>query len=554
MSGVRTAIDGKFFKTLMSFGAENLKNNAGEVNELNVFPIPDGDTGENMLMTFKGGLEKLSASETDSVGEAAAAFSDGMLLNARGNSGVILSQLFYGLSEGLKGIESASVKDFSHAMEKGVARAYGAVAKPVEGTILTVARESLESVRSKADVETDVETFFNDVLKEMKKSLEHTPELLQTLKEAGVIDSGGAGLVYIMEGFLNAFGNRALEEIAFTADTAAKSVDFSAFNENSVLEFGYCTEFLLQLQNSKTDADAFDVKELIEFLNTVGNSIVAFKTGTVVKVHVHTFEPWRVLRYAQSFGEFLTVKIENMTLQHNETVKPTEKLKTHVKRARRKFGTVTVASGTGLINVFKELGADAVISGGQTDNPSAEEFIDAFDEVNADYIFVLPNNGNVILAAKQAAQMYKNSDVRVIESKSIGEGYSALSMIDYGPDDPDVIEKNLIADMNGTVTGMLTHAVRDTSLNGVNVNKNDYIGFTRENMIVSEKDKKCAIKKLADNLLSDGKQFMIAVYGEDATEEEKTTFGAFIANNYPKVEFYEIDGGQSVYDFILIAE
>ena len=550
-------IDGKTLKRLFVFGAANLHANVKEVNDLNVFPIPDGDTGENMYLTIKGGVDEISSIGDCSVSEIAKAFARGMLFNARGNSGVILSQLFFGLSEGLKDFETVELPVFANAMMQGVKRAYGAVAVPVEGTILTVARESTESMINKHADDKTADVFFFDVLEEMKTSLEHTPDLLATLKEAGVIDSGGAGLVYIIEGFYKALTTDADVELAVTLDGEKKAIDLSKFNENSVMEFGYCTEFLLQLQRSKTDVDAFSIPELIEFLDTVGDSIVAFKTGTVVKVHVHTMTPWKVLQHCQNYGEFLTLKIENMTLQHNETIEGKKStlsdMNKKVKRARRKYAVVTVANGQGLIDMFKELGADVVINGGQTNNPSSEAFIDAFDEVNADHVFVLPNNGNIVLTAEQAAGMYKDSDIRVIPTKSVGEGYSALSMLDYDSGEVDDIEQSMKSDMKNSVTGLLTRAVRTTSVNGVHIEKDDYIGFASGTMLVSTPDKIQSAKALIDKI-SDGKQFFIAIYGNGATNEERETFSAFIAEKYPDVEFYDVHGEQDVYDFILIAE
>lgn len=549
-------INGEIFKRLLIGGASNLHTNMQEVNDLNVFPIPDGDTGDNMYLTLKGGLDELSAVSENSLCKEAKALAQGMLLNARGNSGVILSQLFYGLAEGLDGLETAEVKEFATALKQGVKCAYGAVAEPVEGTILTVAREAVEYTIEKLEKDMKLEDFFTLYLSEMKKSLERTPDLLKTLKEAGVIDSGGAGLVYIIEGFCKAFGAEVLdEEIAFTTSAQQKSVDLSKFNENSVMEFGYCTEFLLQLQHAKTDIAAFKVQDVIDFLSTVGDSIVAFQTGTIVKVHVHTMTPWKVLQFCQNYGEFLTLKIENMTLQHNETHDEPKKstLKTHVQRARRDFAVVVVTTGEGLIATFKEMGADYVISGGQTNNPSSEEFIRAFDEVNAEHVFVLPNNSNVILAAKQAAEMYKDSDIRVIESKSVGEGYSALSMLDYGSGDADAIQTALTEAMQDVTTGMVTRAVRTTTLNGVDVTKDDYIGFVAHRMIVSTKEKLDAAYALTDDIAA-GREFLIVAYGKDATEEERAAYVAYVSEKYADLEFYEIAGEQDVYDFLLIVE
>ncbi len=552
-------IDGELFKHLALSGAKNLQANVATINNLNVFPIPDGDTGDNMFLTLNGGAERIKNFNSPSIGDLATAFADGTLLNARGNSGVILSQLFFGLAVGLKNIKEATVLQFASAMKQGVSRAYGAVAEPVEGTMLTVAREAIEYALPKTNQDTECKEFFETVLSEMKRSLERTPDLLPVLKESGVIDSGGAGLVSITEGFIKAFEEDAFFEVGATENPqAAKTLDFSKFNENSVMEFGYCTEMLLQLMRAKTDVDAFDVSELITFLSTIGDSIVAVKVGTVVKLHVHTMTPYKVMEYCQKFGEFLTVKIENMTLQHNESDLAKEKsslseINAKVKRARKDYAVVTVANGKGIVDMFKELGADYVVSGGQTDNPSASDFIRAFDEVNADVIFVLPNNSNIILAANQAAEMYKKSVVRIIPSKSIGEGYSALSTLDVESGDTEEIVKSAIQDMSGVSTGMVSHAIRTTVCNGVSVNEGDFMGFSNKEMIVSTPSKMetayVLTKKLGEN-----KSFVIAIYGKGVSKKEKADFAEFVAKELPNVEFYEIDGEQEVYDFIMIAE
>ncbi len=553
-------MDGALFQKMIMGGVANLHANAKKVNDLNVFPIPDGDTGDNMYLTLQSGLYQLELAIGKPLYALADAMAQGMLLGARGNSGVILSQLFNGLSIGFKGLEKATLYQTCNALGEGVKCAYGAVAHPVEGTILTVAREAVENTKTLITDDMRLEDFFTTFLVEMKKSLAKTPDLLAVLKEAGVIDSGGAGLVYIVEGFCKALGGKMADSIsALSQSTNKKAVDFSKFNEDSELKYGYCTELLVQLLRAKTDVETFDVKPLIEFLETIGDSIVAFKTGTAIKLHVHTLYPHKVMEYCQQFGEFLAVKVENMTLQHNETHE--EVASTSIeddfkmpKRARRKFATVMVASGEGLISTFLEMGADEVISGGQTNNPSSEDFIKAFDKVNADYIFVLPNNGNVIMAAKQAANIYKDSEVRVIESKSVGQGYSALSMLDYSSEDPDEIQENMTSDMQNTITGLVSLAVRDATLDGVTVKKDSFMGFTDHKMFLCEDTKVKAACSLTKALDVANKSFVIAVYGKDLAEEEREEFSSFVQETYPNVELYEIDGGQDVYDFLLIIE
>ena len=545
-------IDGEIFEKMMLSGAVNLHEHVQTVNDLNVFPIPDGDTGENMFLTIKGGVDGLKTKPEANLAEKASAMANGMLMGARGNSGVILSQLFYGLAEGLKGHERADLTDFAKALENGVKCAYGAVAVPVEGTILTVAREAAEKACKKITNDTSVHKFFKVYLKEMKESLDRTPELLEVLKESGVIDSGGAGLVYIVEGFCKALGGEELSaDFNNTFGKSNTDIDFSKFTEDSEMVYGYCTEMLLQLQRSKTDVDAFQVDGLIKYLETIGDSIVAFKTGTVIKIHVHTMTPYKVLEYCQQFGEYLTVKIENMTLQHNETVEKKEKPKRI--RPHKKFAVVTTAMGDGLINLFEELGADYVINGGQTNNPSSEDFLSAFDEVNADNIFVLPNNGNIILAANQAKELYTKANIYVIETKSIGQGYSALSTLDTSSEDAEQIAENLKEAMQASITGMIAKSVRTTTANGVEIEKDDYMGFTGKTMLLSTKEKLDATKQLIDKL-SEDREFLIMIYGKTTTDGDKGDIQEYVAENHPELELYEVDGGQDVYDLILIFE
>ncbi len=560
MANERKTIDGALFEKMILGGVANLQKNAQKVNDLNVFPIPDGDTGENMYLTLQSGLNELMSEKSEAIGDKACAMAHGMLLGARGNSGVILSQLFYGLGNGLKGLTEASVTAIGEALKQGVKCAYGAVAHPVEGTILTVAREAVEHICAKDCTQMTVEAFFSGYLVEMKKSLEKTPNLLAVLKEAGVIDSGGAGLVYITEGFCKTLGGEKVENLS-ALSASQKAVDLSKFDENSVMEFGYCTELLLRLQTSKTNIDEFSVAELTAYLESIGDSVVAFQTGSIVKLHVHTMQPYLVLQHCQRFGEYLTVKIENMTLQHNDAPEGsaaaeaaiTEEVKMP-KRARRPFATVTVAAGEGLRNTFLEMGADYVISGGQTNNPSSEDFIKAFDTVNADCVFVLPNNGNIVMAAKQAASIYTDSEIRVVESKTVGAGYSALAMVDYELGGADEIQAQMEESMAGTVTGMVARAVRSTELNGVQVEKDQYMGFTDGKMLLCEKTKAEAVIALVQKLGVAEKEFVIVVYGNTVTADEKNLFRMHMSKRYPRVETYEIEGGQDVYDFLLIVE
>lgn len=546
-------IDGELFSEIVENGAKNLKANIEEVNNLNVFPIPDGDTGDNMFMTISGGIGPLKKETENSVEKKAKALADGMLLNARGNSGVILSQLFAGMAKGLEGHACVTTEELANAFNMGVKQAYTAVAQPVEGTILTVARESADIAKRKTDENSTLGDYFDVYVKEMEKSLDRTPELLPVLKEADVIDSGGAGLLYIAKGMKSAVQGQEIQADG-AIENKSDDVDFSKFTADSEMVYGYCTECLLQLQNSKTNVEEFDVNTIIEFLNTIGDSIVAFKTGTVIKLHVHTMTPYKVLQFCQQYGEFLKIKIENMTLQHNETVKEEKPKKKKRNVTHRKFGLVTVGTGEGLINAFYDMGADIVIDGGQGNNPSIETFIEAFDDCNADVIYVLPNNSNIIMASKQAKNMYSKSDVRVIPTKNFGQAYSILSMLDYSADDADEIEKTMISDMADIVTGMVTTSIRSANIDGVEIDDGNYIGFTDKTMLVSDKDKLNTVVSLLEKLNVANKNFLIAVYGKDVTEDEKQKTQKIVSTQFPHIEFYAIDGGQDVYDFILILE
>ena len=487
---------------------------------------------------------------------------DGMLMSARGNSGVILSQFFAGIANGFEGKENADLEDLANALKSGVESAYAAVNKPTEGTILTVAREAAEYASSRITADSTFASFANDYINEMNASLRRTPELLDVLKEAGVIDSGGAGLYYIADGAIKAangdeFVSTVPTDDIHTVDNNVKPVNTNGFDENSVMKFGYCTEFLLQLQTCKTDVKNFDLDKIKAYLETVGDSIVAFISGTVVKIHVHTMTPGTVLDYCQQYGEFLTLKIENMTLQHNETVisnRFDEKKGNKKKSEKKPYALVTTASGEGIKQTFTELGADYVICGGQTNNPSTEDFIYAFDKVNAETIFVLPNNSNIIMAAKQAAELYKDSDVRVVPSHNIGDGYAALTMLSYDSGDTDAITGELEEAMQGVITGMITHSVRNADIDGVSIDKDAYIGFTDKKMLASDGNKIDTAMLLLDKLNAKSHEFLIAVFGKEMTDSEREEFTARMSAEYPMMEVYTIDGGQEVYDLMLILQ
>lgn len=553
-------LNGEQFKELLKNGALNLKANYEEVDSLNVFPVPDGDTGTNMLRTIQGGVTALNGFEVKDLGETGKVVSKGMLMSARGNSGVILSQIFRGICKGLEGKKEVDAVQLAAAYKVGVKQAYGAVVTPVEGTILTVFREATEVAAKKITKDSTINEFFEEHLKQAAKTLKKTKEILPVLKEAGVIDSGGAGYVYIVKGMVKFLDGEKIEaELTKEEASAAQAaeIDFNAFSRDDVLQFGYCTEFILRLQSSKVDVDNFDVETIISDLNEEdigGDSIVALKDDDVVKVHVHTKEPGIVLHKMRKYGEFLTIKCENMALQHNENMSEEER-EAQTKREHKKYAIVAVAQGKGIIEQFKALGVDVVVSGNQTMNPSTEDFIKAFKSLDAENIIVFPNNKNIIMAAKQASQLYKGAKVKVIHSTSIPQCYSALTMLDFSSDDLTIIVGSFLEAIRNVVTGEITIANRSTRLNGVAVAKNDHIHIVDGKLVRATKFKNRAVVDLLAKVPDmENKQVLTLIYGKDLTEEEKAKNMALIKQKYPYLEVGAIDGGQAVYKYLIAIE
>ena len=553
-------LGGLLFKKMAFGGAKELNMNADEVNKLNVFPVPDGDTGDNMLMTIESGISEMQNVETDNIATVMDALSHGMLLGARGNSGVILSQFFAGTAKGLENKAKANVATFGRALEMGVQQAYSSVMTPTEGTILTVAREAVEYAVSRITPESTIRTLFSDLSKEMNRSVERTPEILAVLKEAGVVDSGAAGLFYIIDGFnrvLNGKEDVKSYEKEFK-EASEKNATVGTFGPDSVMTFGYCTEFLLQLQTSKTDIDNFDVDGLKNFLAGIGDSIVAFKTGSIVKVHVHTLTPEVVIEHARKYGEFLTVKIENMSLQHSQSELQAEMETAAAEekpQEKKKYGVVTVCNGQGIEALFADLGADVIVTGGQTHNPATQDFIEAFDKISAENIFVFPNNGNIFMAAGQAAELYENAKVHVLSSKSLGTGYVGLSSIEFENPDADAVIAGVEEAMKRVTTGYISPSIRDADMNGVHINNGDTIGIIDKEIVLSNADRGVAAKNLATKLLSMEDKFMLTVFvGVDTTEEEKAELEKYLQQTHPEAEVYFIDGGQEIYPYIFVAE
>ena len=554
-------LNGEQFKELLTNGALNLKANYEEVDSLNVFPVPDGDTGTNMLRTITGGVTALNGFDAKDLGETGKVVSKGMLMSARGNSGVILSQIYRGICKGFEGKKEVDALQLAAAYKVGVKQAYGAVVTPVEGTILTVFREATEVAAKKMSKESTINEFFEAHLKQALVSLKRTKEILPVLKEANVIDSGGAGYVYIVKGIVKFLDGEKIEaELSKEEKSSggeAAPIDFSAFSRDDTLQFGYCTEFIMRLQSSKVDVDNFDVQQVIDDLNEddiQGDSIVALKDDDVVKVHVHTKEPGIVLHKMRKYGEFLTIKCENMALQHNENMSEEER-QSQMKREHKKYAIVAVAQGAGIIEQFKALGVDVVVSGNQTMNPSTEDFIKAFKSLDAENIIVFPNNKNIIMAAKQASQLYKGAKVKVIQSTSIPQCYSALTMLDFSSDDLTIICGSFLEAIRNVVTGEITIANRSTRLNGVSVMKGDHIHIVDGKLVRSTKFKNRVVVDLLAKVPDiQNKQVLTIIYGKDTTEEEKTKNMAYIKQKYPFLEVGAIDGGQAVYKYLLAIE
>ena len=540
-------INGIVFKQMVINGANNLANRSKYVDQLNVFPVPDGDTGTNMSMTMTAGAKELVSLEEASIGKVAKVLSRGLLMGARGNSGVILSQLFRGFATGLEGKDEADIEDIAKALESGVKTAYKAVMKPIEGTILTVARESAEAAGAKYETVETIVDLYDLVVNEMQISLNRTPELLPVLKEVGVVDSGGQGLLYIFEGFLKALKG---ETIVLEAQTEATGESAQTVLSSDEVEFGYCTEFIIRLDEERTPfkEDVFRGR-----LEKLGNSIVVVQDEDIVKVHVHTLTPGDALNLAQKHGEFVKLKIENMTEQHNEIIGQNAPQSEPAKREQAEYGIISVVAGEGIKHLFEEQGCHYVIEGGQTMNPSTEDFLKAIDELNAKNIIILPNNSNIIMAANQAAQVTEDVNVVVVPSKTIPQGYTALMMFNEHASVEDNIEE-----MNQAITevksGQVTYAVRDTQMNGVDIKENDFIGILDKDIIVSVPERFESACALVDKMIDEDSEIVTILYGEGVDEDEADELAEYIENKYDDVEVTIFDGQQPVYSYIISVE
>lgn len=538
--GASKRLGGLLFLKMARGARHELFSNTERVNRLNVFPVADGDTGDNMRLTIESGIAAIENLDTDNLAHVIRAFSHGMLLGARGNSGVILSQLFAGMAEGLSAEPSADPYAIGRALRMGVERAYTSVLTPTEGTILTVARESVEYATSRLTPHSTVRSLFRDLVSEMHQSLHRTPDLLTVLREAGVVDSGGAGLYYIMDGFYRVLSG------AEPSDAPLIDAAPAGVSKETSLTYRYCTEVLLELA---ADSDPpFSLEKLQGYLSSVGDSVVSAVTDGLLKVHVHTNIPERVITRIHSHGELVRVKVENMAHQHTELVKKAE-------QPAKKYAIVAVSSSESMREVFASLGADAVIDGGRTGNPSAADFLAAYQTLSASVILVLPNNKNTVLAARQSAELYADADVRVIPTRDVGEGYVALSSVPLDAPSVDVALEAIESAIARITTAYLAPAVRDADLNGVRVKDGDTLGAIGKNIVLSTAHPEQAVTELLDRLLADSVHHTLTAFtGEDCTSEISDTVACYLAEHHPTVEYTVIPAVLPTVTLLFVAE
>lgn len=540
-------INAAALKEIFISGANNIANNYKHIDALNVFPIPDGDTGTNMMMTIQSGVKNIVNVETSHCGELASAFSRGLLLGARGNSGVILSQIFRGFAEGIKDKQELVLVDVATAFISGTKRAYKAVLKPVEGTMLTVIKDASNSLENyvKANPEASIVDAMIHMVNAANTSLENTPNLLNALKEAGVVDSGGAGVLKILEGFLSALEGSpvaANEE----SNNETKYVLFDKVEDDEDDEFGYCTEFVMRLLPEVEGKIAYNQEQLREFLESVGVSVVLVNDEDLVKVHVHTYKPGDVFNFAQQYGEFITIKVENMDEQHDRLEKKPE---------RKKLAIVTVAVGDGLTRLFTQLRADIVISGGQTMNPSIEDFVKTISKLNPESVIILPNNSNIVMSAKQAADILnkKGINTKIVPTTSIQQGISAC--MGFNPDLD--IEENLIEMFAATkrvVCGQITTAVRDSKSNGITIKSGDYLAIREKKIVAASVEILDVAKSLVDSMMTYDAEIVTIIAGLDASKELVSALEDYIYDTYSHVEVEIQQGDQPVYNLLLAVE
>ena len=557
-------ISGQVLKQMFISGGNNLYNFYPEIDALNVFPVPDGDTGMNMNLTMTSGAKEIQNRSDEDIYEIAKAFSRGLLMGARGNSGVITSQIFRGFAQGLEGKSEVNAVEFSDAWQKGVEVAYKAVIRPVEGTILTVVRESSQYLHEHVKSSFSIEKAMDLLISEAKESLKRTPELLPILKEVGVIDSGGAGLIKIFEGMRAVLDNNFIERSQATAtDSDNPIIAAGAAMEDE--EFGYCTEFIMSLGPDSVKKP-FNEKRFTNILSSHGNSLVVVRDEDIVKVHIHTLTPGNILNYAQQFGEFLKLKIENMTEQHHaletgaqSTIEHTDLVpepeKEEEPKEKTDYAMIAVSSGDGIDEFFREIGVSEIVKGGQTMNPSSQDFVAAIKKANAHNVYIFPNNSNIVMAASQACDMVEDEDVNVyvIPSKTIPQGISAAIMFNVEASPEENFEE-MKAALSNVKSGEITFAIRDSEINGVKVKKDDFIGIMEKDIVADNKDKIAVLKTLLEKMVDDESSLITLIVGQDVKEEEVESIREYIADKYGDLDLDLHLGQQPVYSFLIGVE
>ncbi|QRZ94577.1 DAK2 domain-containing protein [Bacillus subtilis] len=551
---IRT-LDGRTFAEMILAGAQNLSQNASAVDALNVFPVPDGDTGTNMNLSMTSGAREVEQMDTDDIGKVGTALSKGLLMGARGNSGVILSQLFRGFSKSIESKKEINSLEFAAALQAGVDMAYKAVMKPVEGTILTVAKDAAKKAMALAEKETDITALMTAVTEEAEASLNRTPELLPVLKEVGVVDSGGKGLLCVYEGFLASLKGEAVPQKAVLPSlddmvNAEHHKSAQSMMNTEDIEFGFCTEVMVRLDQAKRE---FDEGTFRQDLSQFGDSLLVIADESLAKVHIHAEEPGNVLNYAQHYGELIKIKIENMREQHTSIISQESKPAGNEKTpAKQPYGIVTVAMGEGISDLFKSIGASVVIEGGQTMNPSTEDIVEAVKSVNAETVFILPNNSNIIMAANQAASVM-NEQVLVIPAKTVPQGMSAL--LAFNPDqEAEANETNMLSAIQQVKSGQVTYSVRDTHIDGKDIKKGDFMGILNGTIIGTSENQLSAAKMLLSEMIGEDDEIVTILYGEDASREEAEQLEAFLSDKYEEIEVEIHNGKQPLYSYIVSAE
>ena len=554
MSNITTSL----FQEMVQAGATRLNKQAEYVNSLNVFPVPDGDTGTNMGMTIENGAKEVSDRTASTVGEAAGIFAKGLLMGARGNSGVITSQLFRGFSQSVKDKEELDGAALAAAFQSGVEVAYKAVMKPVEGTILTVSRGAAIGAKKKAESTNDAVEVMRAALEGAKTALAKTPDMLPVLKEVGVVDSGGQGLVFIYEGFLSALTGEFIASEEFQATPATMSEMINAEHHKSVaghvatedIKFGYCTEIMVALKQGPTYVKDFDYDEFRNYLNNLGDSLLVVNDDEIVKVHVHTEDPGLVMQEGLKYGSLVKVKVDNMRNQHEAQVEKEERQAKPVEE--KEYAIIAVVAGDGLADIFKAQGVDYIISGGQTMNPSTEDFVKAVEELNARNIIILPNNKNILMAAQSAAEVI-DQPAAVVETKTIPQGLTSLLAFDESKSIEENYER-MSASLGDVVSGSVTTAVRDTTIDGLEIHENDNLGMVDGKIVVSNPDMMEALEETFAHMLDEDSEIVTIYVGEDGSEEMANELAQALAEKYEDVEVEIHQGGQPVYPYLFSVE